>query len=53
MKSSSIIGTNGPKPPANVLKAAFSSGKERERRHERDSPESKVDAQEVFDTRPS
>jgi hypothetical protein len=51
MKSLSMMGTKGPNPSADVLRAAFSSEKGRERKHEREFPESKVDRQEVFETR--
>jgi hypothetical protein len=51
IKSLSMMGTNGPIPSADVLRAAFNSRKGRERRHEREFAESKVDEHEVFDTR--
>jgi hypothetical protein len=51
MKSLSMIGTNGPYPSAEVLRAAFRSEKGSERRHESEDPESKLDRQEVLDTK--
>jgi hypothetical protein len=51
IKSLSMMGTNGPIPSADVLRAAFSSENGRERRHEREVPESRVDKHEVFETR--
>jgi hypothetical protein len=53
MRSLSIIGTKGPYPSADVLRAAFRSEKGSERRHEREVPDPKVDKQEVLETRPS
>jgi hypothetical protein len=46
-----MIGAKGPNPSAEVLRAAFSSEKGRERRHEREVPEFKVEKQDVFETR--
>ena len=46
MKSLSIIGTKGPYPSADVLRAAFRLEKGSERRHEREVPDPKVDNQE-------
>jgi hypothetical protein len=53
MRSLSIIGTKGPYPSVDVLRAAFGSEKGSESRHEREVPDPKVDKQEVLETRPS
>lgn len=50
-KSLSIIGAKGPNPSAEVLRAAFSSEKGRERRHEREDPELRVEKHDVFETK--
>jgi hypothetical protein len=53
MKSLSIIGTKGPYPSADRLRAAFRSEMGSERRNEREVPDPKLDKHEVPETRPS